>query len=249
MNRLAGKVALVTGAAKGIGAEIARVFAREGAKVLVHYHSSRAEAEELAEKLPGAAVFGADVTDARQVRKFIVAAVSRYGRLDVLVNNASYSSPGSFDVDIERIDEDEWRRVVDVDVTGTFLVTKYAAASLRKCKGAVVNIASAASIQGDESVLLYSAAKAGILGFTRCLAKQLAPDVRVNGIAPGSVATEWIEKWNVPQSSLRAIVKGTPLRRLGWPEDIANAALFLASPESSFMTGQTLVVDGGVYMS
>lgn len=249
MNRLAGRVALITGGAKGIGAEIARVFTREGARVVINYHTSKDEAEELAERLPGATAIQADVSDARQVRKLILAAVGKHGRLDILVNNASYSAPDSYDLDIEHIDEDEWRKVVDVDLTGTFLVSKYATASLRKCKGAIINIASAASLQGDSTVLMYSASKAGVLGFTRCLAHALAPDVRVNGIAPGSVATEWIEKWKVPQSALRSIVRSTPLKRLGWPEDVALAALFLASPEASFVTGQTLVVDGGNYMS
>jgi len=249
MSRLAGRVALITGAGKGIGAEMARVFTREGARVIINYNRSKAEAEELADRLPGAMAIQADVTDVRQVRRLILAGVGRMGRLDILVNNASYSSPASFDVDLDHLDEDEWRRTVEVDLTGTFLVCKYAAASLRKCKGAIVNISSAASLQGDETVLLYSASKSGLLGFTRCLARALAPDVRVNGIAPGSVATDWIEKWKVPQSELRAIVKSTPLKRLGWPEDVAQAALFLASPEASFITGQTLVIDGGNYMS
>ena len=248
MGRLEGKVALITGAAKGIGAETARLFAREGAAVALGYRSSKEEAEALARELSPSMVVQCDVTKSAQVRRMVDVVVRRFGAIDVLVNNASYSSPGSFDLPIEEIDEDEWRMTVDVDITGTFLVSKAAAPQLRKRKGAIVNISSAASLMGDETVLLYSAAKAGILGFTRCLGKALAPDVRVNAIAPGSIATEWIEKWKVPRSALQAITRSTPLRRIGWPAEIANAALFLASEQSSFMTGQTIVVDGGIYM-
>ena len=248
MGRLDGKVALITGAAKGIGAETAKLFVREGAAVAVSYRSPRAEAEAIARELAPSVAVQCDITKAVQVRRMIEVVVKRFGGLDILVNNASYSSPASFDVDIEDVNEEEWRRTVEVDITGTFLVSKAAAPHLRRRKGAIVNIASAASIMGDETVLLYSAAKMGVVGFTRCLAKSMAPEVRVNAIAPGSIATEWIEKWKVPRSALQAITRSTPLRRIGWPAEIAEAALFLAGAQSSFMTGQTIVVDGGIYM-
>jgi 3-oxoacyl-[acyl-carrier protein] reductase len=248
MGRLEGKVALVTGAAQGIGAEIAKLFVREGAAVAISYRQSKAEAEALARELAPSIAVQCDVTKAAQVRRMVEVVTKRFGGLDILVNNASYSSPASFDVDIEEIDEVEWRRTVDVDITGTFLVSKAAAAHLRRRKGAIVNLASAASVMGDETVLLYSAAKMGVVGFTRCLAKSMAPEVRVNAIAPGSIATDWISKWKVPRSALQAITRSTPLRRIGWPAEIAEAALFLAGGQSSFMTGQTLVVDGGIYM-
>jgi len=248
MGRLDGKVALITGAAKGIGAETAKLFVREGAAVAVSYRSSRAEAEAIARELAPSVAVQCDITRAVQVRRMIEVVVKRFGGLDILVNNASYSSPASFDVDIEDVNEEEWRKTVDVDITGTFLVSKAAAPHLRRRKGTIVNIASAASIMGDETVLLYSAAKMGVVGFTRCLAKSMAPEVRVNAIAPGSIATEWIEKWKVPRSALQAITRSTPLHRIGWPAEIAEAALFLAGGQSSFMTGQTIVVDGGIYM-
>ncbi len=248
MGKLDGKVALITGAGKGIGAETARLFAREGAAVALTFRNSKEEAERLARELAPSIAVQCDVTKSAQVRRMIDVVVRRFGAIDILVNNASYSSPGSFDLPIEEIDEDEWRMTVDVDITGTFLVSKAAAPHLRKRKGAIVNLSSSASLMGDETVLLYSAAKAGILGFTRCLGKALAPDVRVNAIAPGSIATDWIEKWKVPRSALQAITRSTPMRRIGWPAEIANAALFLASEQSSFMTGQTLVVDGGIHM-
>lgn len=249
MGRLEGKTALVTGAAQGIGAEIVRLFAEEGASVAFTYRDSRAKAEELASQVPGSMVTRLDVTKARDVRRVVDGAVKRLGGLDILVNNASFSAPSSFALGLEDIRDEDWRRALDVDVTGTFLVTKAAAPHLRARKGAVVNFASAASLQGDAAVLLYSASKAGVVGFTRCLAKSMAPDVRVNAIAPGSVATGWMDKWKVSRAQLRAIVGATPLRRLGWPDELAKVALFLASSDSAFMTGQTLVVDGGIYMA
>jgi 3-oxoacyl-[acyl-carrier protein] reductase len=248
MGSLEGKIALVTGAGKGIGAETAKLFAREGAAVAISYRTSKAEAEALARELAPAIAISCDITKPTQVRKMIDVVTRRFGGLDILVNNASYSSPGSYNVPFEEIDDEEWRKTIDVDITGTFLVSKHAAPHLRRRKGAIVNFSSAASLMGDESTLLYSAAKAGILGFTRCLAKALAPEVRVNAIAPGSIATEWIEKWKVPRAALQEITRSTPLRRIGWPAEIAQTALFLVSDRSSFMTGQTLVVDGGIYM-
>lgn len=243
--KLKGKAAIVTGAAKGVGAEIARRFRAEGARVLITYLSSEAEAKKLGQE--GIDVMRADVSSTRDAQKIVETAKSRFQRLDILVNCAS-ASVGGYMKDIEELSPADFDHVYKVDLMGTFLLCKYAMPLLRRHKGAIVNFSSAAALQGDGSTLLYGAAKAGVDGFTRALARQVGPDVRVNAIAPGSLDTgTWIQDWKLKPQELKEFAQDTPLQRLGRASDIASAALFLASDDSGFVTGQTLIVDGGWY--
>ena len=252
-GRLDGKVAIITGATRGIGRGIVELFAKEGASVAINYATSKDAAMRLVAALNkrglNAIAIKGDVTNIGDVESMVNIVLKNFKRVDILVNNASYSVRNSWNLPISDIDEKEWDKVIAVDIKGTFLCSKTVSSIMLKQKrGVIINMASAAAIQGDETCLLYSAAKAGVIGFTRSLAKALAPYVRVNAIAPGSVETDWITKWKVPKSSLREIIDTTPLHRMGKVGDIAALALFLASDESSFITGQTVIIDGGIMM-
>lgn len=248
---LAGRVAIVTGAAQGIGEGIAELFAHEGASlVLADLNADRGRA--LAERLSAAGAFGeilfrrCDVAHASQVHALMDSTIRDLGRLDVLVNNAGYAVYKG----IEDTTEEEWQRVLDVNLSAQFFAIKYAAPHLRKTRGAVVNIASVRALLTTPAVFAYSAAKAGVLGLTRAAALDLAPDVRVNCILPGAVDTP-LHRENVAatgdlESGLRAIREGIPLKRHGQPLDIARAALFLATEASSWATGAPFIIDGGI---
>lgn len=230
MNRLRGRRALITGGGRGIGLAIARAFAAEGADVAVNFRKTRP---------PEFHAVQGDVS--KDARAIVAKAAKQLGGLDILVNNASHSFTGSFNVPLEKVDEAQWRHVLDVDLTGTLLCSKHAAPHLRKRGGAIVNFASASAMVGDASMIVY-AAKAGVVGLTRTLAKALAPRVRVNAVAPGSVDSGWIERWKLSPRDVKA------LGRVGTSEEIAALTVFLASDDARFITGQTIVADGGVFM-
>ncbi len=249
MPQLSGKVAIVTGAAVGMGREIAVAYAREGARVVVNYSKSRREAEETAdlarqaggEPLP----VQADVSQDAQVRAMVQQTLDRFGRLDVLVNNAGVTQRVPFD-DLEALTDEVWDRLYTVNVKGAFFCARAAAEPMRRQgEGRIINIASVAGIRPTGSSIAYCASKAAMIQVSHCLAKTLAPEIRVNVIAPGFVGdTRWNE--GVPNlDGIRAsAVSSTPLRRAGQSTDIAEAALFLAAG-ADFMTGAVLVVDGG----
>jgi NAD(P)-dependent dehydrogenase (short-subunit alcohol dehydrogenase family) len=243
---LSGKAAILTGAAKGVGAEIARRFRQSGARVLITYLNSEKEAKKLGQE--GIDIMRADVTSQRDAQKIVETAKARFGRLDILINTASASIKDSYDLDIEEMNPGDFDYIYRVDVMGMFLVTRFAMPMLRKSRGCVINFSSSAALQGDSSSLLYGPAKCAVDGFTRGLARKVAPDVRVNAIAPGSLnAGNWIEDWKLKPQDLKEFAEGTPLQRLGEAKDIASVALFLASEDSAYITGQTLIVDGGYY--
>ncbi len=231
-----GKVALVTGASRGIGAAIAHAFAEAGARVAVNYRASRREAEAVADACGGAAIRG-DVS--RDAERIVRETVRRFGRLDVLVNNAGVSDPRAWTDDLDAITDGLWDRVLGTDLRGAFRCARAAARVMRR--GKIINVASIPALVGEREGLVYSVAKAGVIGLTKSLAVLLAPRIQVNCMALGSVRTGWAE-WLSP-ARRREYEAAIPLGRFGRPEDAAELALFLAG--NDYVTGQTVVLDGG----
>jgi NAD(P)-dependent dehydrogenase (short-subunit alcohol dehydrogenase family) len=249
---LQGRAALVTGASRGLGRAVAWALAEAGADVALVGRSSGAD---LAESVAGVEARGrravglaGDVSREEEARRLVDGAVGGLGRLDILVNNAGHTARVSWGMDLAAINLQDLDRTWEVDVRGTFLMCREAHSHLVRGRGpCVVNVSSGAALEGDPAVLLYAAAKEGVHGLTKALAALWAPAVRVNAVAPGSVRTGWVETWGVPEEDIRRIEARTPLKRLGEPGDVASAVLYLASDMASFVTGQTLVVDGGVW--
>lgn len=240
---LAGKTALVTGAARRVGAEIARALHAAGAKVLIHYHRSAADADALARQLnsqrPASAFTTAfDLLDTGNIGTLVSAAEQSLGRLDILVNNAStfYATP------FGRIDEGHWNDLLGSNLKAPLFLSQAAAPALRRTQGLIVNIVDIHGSRPLRDYLPYSVAKAGLAMLTRGLARELGPDVRVNGVAPGPVL--WAEH-NSGDTELQAhIIDKTALKRAGSPQDIARAVRFFAT-DAPYVTGQILAVDGG----
>lgn len=232
------KTVLVTGGSRGIGAAIACRFAGEGYRVIINYSRSEIEAKALAAELGGAAL-RADVGDPAQVTAMADEIGERFGTLDVLVNNAGISQIGLF----TDMTEDEWQRLLNVNLGGAFRVTKsLIKPMIARRSGSVINISSMWGEVGASCEAAYSASKAGLIGLTKALAKELGPSgIRVNCIAPGVIETDMNAE--LGEETMRALADDTPLMRLGAPEDVADAAYFLA--ESGFITGQVLGVNGG----
>ncbi len=243
--RLAGKRALVTGSSQGIGAEIAKLFAKEGAHVAVSHRPSGAHADPVVTSIrrSGGKAFAAhcDVADPASVAAMFREVERELGGLDILVNTAGYSDGGIWKAGVPRITLDMWRKVFAVDAFGTFLCTQGALKLMKR--GSIVNVASTPALSGDSEGLVYASAKGAVISMTKMLAKALAPRVRVNCMAFGSIDTAWVG-W-LDRNQLEAYRAAIPLGRLGRPADAANLALFLASEESSFITGQVVVLDGG----
>jgi len=238
---------LVTGSSRGIGAGIARAFALDGHRVAIHYHTHEAQARRLLDELQsdGCSVMltHGDVSDEAQANSIVRSVQESFGFVDVLVNNAGIALPQQLVTDTCLAD---WSRVFDTNVTGMFLVTNAALPQMISNKrGAIVNISSMWGVTGGSCEVPYSASKAAVIGFTKSLAKEVAPSgIRVNCVAPGFVPTGM--NGALDEKTVEAIREETPLLRLGKAEDIANAVLFLASEQASFITGQTLNVDGGM---
>ena len=247
--RLAGKVALVTGAQQGIGKAIALAYGREGASVVVNYLDSQAAAEEIAAQIRAlgqrAMPIAGDVAQAADVRRMVEVGES-LGGIDILVNNA-----GIFPrVEFLDMTEAQWDEVLSVNLKGTFLCTQAVAQKLveRGRGGAVINLASSAAFRSSPRGVHYVASKAGIVGVTRATALELAPyRVRVNAIAPGTTDTAQ-PRYGMSEEELQAAGRQVPLGRMGTPEDVADLAVFLASEEARHITGQTLHVNGGQYL-
>ena len=252
MDRLGGKVAVVTGASRGIGRAIALALAAEGAAVVVGFARSRDAAEavvgEVRQGGGRALAVGADVSRAEDVERLVAATLREFGTIDVWVNNAGADILTG---EATAWSEDaKWERVIDVDLKGTWLASRAAArVMLAAGQGAIVNVSwdHVLAGMGNPTAAIYAAAKGGVLALSRCLAREWAPRVRVNVVAPGWIRTKWAESLDEP--SRDAVSSATPLRRWGTPADVAGAALFLASPEAAFITGETILVGGGVVMS
>ena len=252
-GRLEGKVALITGAGSGIGRATSLLFAREGAKVVACDFNLEGNAEtvRMIEQQGGTAhAVRVDVTVASDVEAAVQATLDQYGALDVMYNNAG---TGEQHTSIMELDEREWEHVFAVNVKGVFLGIKYGAAAMLKTGkgGSIVNTASVAGIVGNPGYAAYSGSKAACIQVTRTAVLELArSNIRVNAIAPAFVATPMVDSMvsthRDPQRAMQKLGNVIPLGRLGRPEEVANAALFLASDESSFMTGAVLVLDGGL---
>lgn len=252
MGKLDGRAAVVTGASTGIGRAIALTLAREGADVVVNYARSEAQAQAVAAEVSGlgrrAVPAQADVSRAAEVERLVRTALDSFGRIDAWVNNA-----GADILTAESAtwpDESRWDRVMAVDLKGTWLCSRAAAeAMLARGGGAIVNISWDHVLRGmgNPTAAIYAAAKGGVLALSRCLAREFAPRVRVNVVAPGWIKTKWAEE--LDEARAGAVTRQTPLGRWGDPQDVASAVLFLASPDSSFVTGETILVGGGVVMA
>lgn len=246
MKLLDGKTVLVTGASKGIGRKIAEVFAQQGAKVAFTYLSSVEKGEALEKELQqyGTAVkgFRSDASDFQQAEQLVNDIVSEFGRLDVVVNNAGITKDGL----LMRMTEEQWDQVINVNLKSVFNVSKAASKVMMKQRiGSIINVSSVVGIQGNAGQANYAASKAGIIGFSKSLAKELGSrNIRTNVIAPGFIRTEMTDV--LDPKVVEGWEAGIPLKRAGDPTDVANACLFLASDLSTYITGQVLPVCGGM---
>ncbi len=236
------KTVMVTGASRGIGAEIAREFAKAGFNVIINYLQSIEKAENLAKELDGIAL-QADVADFAQVQAMTEQALKTFGKIDVLVNNAATALPQQLLTDTT---ETEWNRVFDVNVRGVFNCTKAVLDSMvTNHSGSIINISSIWGQTGGSCEVAYSASKAALIGFTKALAKELGPSgIRVNCVAPGVIDTDMNAHLSI--SDMQALCNETPLGVIGKPSHIAKTVLFLASDDALFITGQTITADGGI---
>jgi 3-oxoacyl-[acyl-carrier protein] reductase len=236
---LEGRTALVTGGSRGIGKAIATELARAGATVVVGYRSGADEADAVAGEIGGRAV-QADVSDPDEARRLVEDA----GAVDILVNNAGITRDGL----LMRMPDDDWRAVLDTNLGGVFHTCRAASRGmLRRRSGSIVNLSSVVGVHGNPGQTNYGAAKAGVIGFTKSLARELGTrGVRANVVAPGYIDTRLTQE--LPDELKDAMLQNTPLGRFGSPEDVAGAVRFLCSDEASFITGEVLLVDGGLGM-
>lgn len=248
MARFEGKAAIVTGASRGIGREIALQLGREGAKVAVNYSGSQEKAEEVVALIQeaGGEAFAiqADVSNAESVKNLIDETMKQFGSLDILVNNAGITKDNL----LMRMKEDEWDSVIDTNLKGVFLCTKAVTRQMmRQRAGKIVNVASIVGVSGNPGQANYVAAKAGVIGLTKTSAKELASrNIYVNAVAPGFIATEMTEE--LPEDVKEQMLATIPLAKLGEAKHVARTVLFLLSEDADYITGQTIHVDGGMVM-
>ncbi len=247
-KRLSGKVAVVTGASKGIGASIARHFAAEGAAVVVNYSSSRTDADRVVDEMTGkgekAIAVHADVTTEADIRRLLAETHKAFGALDILVNNA-----GFFEfLPLENVTAEHFHTQFDLNVLGVILTSREALKYFGPTGGSIINVSSVTATWTPPGASVYSATKAAVNALTQSLAKELAPRrIRVNAISPGMVETEGLHAAGIADSDFRKQHElEVPLGRIGQPQDIAPAAVYLASADSAWVTGETLTIAGGV---
>ncbi|MBT9177380.1 MAG: 3-oxoacyl-(acyl-carrier-protein) reductase [Firmicutes bacterium] len=240
------KVALVTGGTGGIGRALCRELAQDGFAVVVHYNSDATQADGLVQELNarGAEAFAVtgDVASETEVEAMFAEIIRRFSRIDVVVNNAGITR----DALVLRMKLADWQRVIDVNLTGAFLVSRAAAkAMIKQRSGKIINIASVVGLCGNAGQANYASSKAGLVGLTKSLAKELASrGVTCNAVAPGFIETSMTAV--LPEDVRNELLKSIPLRRSGTPEDVAAAVGFLAGPKADYITGQVLSVDGGM---
>ena len=246
MKKLEGKIAVVTGGSRGIGASIAKKFGREGATVVINYNHSHEQADSVVEKIKesgGEAIaLQADISQAEPTKIFIEDVLKKFGRIDILVNNAGITRDRSF----KKMSFEEWHNVIDTNLSSAFNTCKVALPAMLEQKyGRIINISSVIGQKGGFGQSNYAAAKAGLIGFTKSLALESARGgVTVNAICPGFIATEMV--CEIPDDVRDTIIAQIPMKRLGEPEEIARAVVFVC--ESEYMTGECLNLNGGLYM-
>ncbi len=243
------KTALITGASGGIGSAAAAAFAKEGYNVILHYNANEQKANTALQKVleygVEAYIFKADVSDYAQAGALVNFALEKFGSIDALINNAGVTR----DTLLLRMKEEDFDRVIEINLKGAFNMISHAAKSmLKKRSGAIVNISSVVGIAGNVAQVNYVSAKAGLIGMTKACAKEMAQrNVRVNAVAPGFIETEMTAV--LPEDVKNKMLENIPLSRFGQPEDVADAIVFLCSGKARYITGQVLVVDGGMVMA
>ncbi|MFC1510633.1 3-oxoacyl-[acyl-carrier-protein] reductase [Candidatus Omnitrophota bacterium] len=245
--KLENQIALITGSARGIGKEVALAFAKEGATVIIsdiNAESCEATVKEFNDAGLSASSFPLDVTNSSSVKETVDKILDKHGRIDILVNNAGITKDNL----LLRMSEADWDAVLTVNLKGTFNCTKAIVKSMMKAKkGKIISIASIIGIVGNAGQANYAASKAGIIGFTKSIAKEFASrGITANSIAPGYIRSEMTEK--LSEKAAEAIYKTIPLGKLGTPKDVAGVCTFLASSDADYITGQTIVIDGGMAM-
>jgi NAD(P)-dependent dehydrogenase (short-subunit alcohol dehydrogenase family) len=255
MSRLSGKVAILTGSSGGIGRATALEFAKEGADLVLHYRTRRTEVEELANEVRalgrGTVLAQVDFTDvqqsSRQVAEMVDVGVKEFGKIDILVNLAGYPARNEWNKKFLDLTPEDFFKPLNVDLYGSFLCARAIAPHmLRQKRGVIVNVSSTPALGGHDKGFSFTVAKAAVIGLTKALAFELAPYVRVNTIALGNIETEWI-----PALTNEEMQKGREenlMKRFGLPEEIAKSLVFLCSDDSSFINGQTIVLDGGTIL-
>ncbi|SHJ69893.1 3-oxoacyl-[acyl-carrier-protein] reductase [Caminicella sporogenes DSM 14501] len=248
MMNLSGKTAIVTGGSRGIGKAIALKLAEKGADIVVNYTSNFEKAQEVVEKIKSmgrkAIAIKADVSNPDDVANLVKEVSKNFESIDILVNNAGITRDGL----LIRMKDEDWDKVININLKGTYLCTKLVGKKMMKQRsGKIINVASVVGIIGNAGQANYSASKAGVIGFTKSAAKELAArGITVNAVAPGFIETEMTDK--LPADVIENYKKNIPIARFGKPEDVANVVAFLASEEANYITGQVINVDGGMVM-
>lgn len=248
MSRFEGKTAIVTGASRGIGREIALQLAKEGARVAINYSGSKDKADEVVQRIKdiGGEAFAiqADVSNSDSVKNMVEMTIETFGSIDILVNNAGITKDNL----LVRMKEDEWDDVININLKGVFLCTKGVSRQMmRQRAGKIVNVASIVGVSGNPGQANYVAAKAGVIGFTKTTAQELAArNINVNAVAPGFITTDMTDALN--EDLKNQMLANIPLGKLGSPENVAKTVMFLLSEDAAYITGQTIHVDGGMVM-